>query len=86
MRSALLAFGATAVLFSSVAIAHTPGLSVAEVLAKSDALQKKGMLAIFSSDLGLIKAEARRDIPPQQRGMSSVQGFADFMRAKYPCR
>ena len=108
----------------------TPGLSVADVLAKSDALERKGLLAMFSSDLGLIKAEARRDmnafaaalqaankahrplpacppedangwkftfntdevlkfyrsIPPQHRGMSSVQGFADFMRAKYPCR
>jgi len=108
----------------------TPGLSVADVLAKSDSLERKGMLAVFSSDLSEIKAEAKRDIdafaeaiqaankahrplpacppqdangwkftfntdevlkfyrsmPPQQRGMSSVQGFGEFMRIKYPCR
>ena len=110
--------------------AQAPSLSVADVLAKSDALEKKGMLAMFSSDLGQIKAEANRDIqafaatlqaankahrplpacppqdangwkftfntdevlkfyrsiPPQQRGMSSVQGFAQYMKVKYPCR
>jgi hypothetical protein len=111
--------------------AAQPGpLSVADVIVKSDALEKKGMLAIFSSDVGAIKAEANRDIqafvatlqaankahrplpacppqdangwkftfntdevlkfyrsiPPQQRGISSVQGFAQFMKVKYPCR
>jgi hypothetical protein len=89
------------------------------------------MLAIFSSDLRLIRAEANRDlqafgmdyftarqvhrplpacppkdgpdklkitvdtdellkfyrtIPPQQRGMSSRQAFAEFMKVKFPCR
>jgi len=27
-----------------------------------------------------------RSIPPQQRAISSVQGFAEFMRIRYPCR
>jgi hypothetical protein len=110
--------------------AQTPGLSVADVVAKSDSLERKGMLAIFSSEVGQIKAEATRDIhafaatlqaanrahrplpacpprdangwnftfdaedvlkfyrsiPPQRRGMSSIQGFAAYMQAKYPCR
>jgi len=119
-------------LFAAVALlAGRPvSLSVADVLSKSDALQKKGMLAIFSSDVGAIKAEANRDIqafaatlqaanrahrplpacpprdsngwkftfntdevlkfyrsiPPQQRAISPVQGFAEFMRIRYPCR
>ena len=129
MHSVLCSLAAITLFASSAAAAAQP-LTVADVLAKSDALEKKGMLAIFSSDLSLIKAEAKRDmdafasalqaankahrplpacppqdangwkftfntdevlkfyrsIPPQQRGMSSVQGFADFMRAKYPCR
>ena len=42
--------------------AASPPLTVIDVLAKSEALQKKGMLAMFSSDLGLIKAEADRDM------------------------
>lgn len=111
------------------AAAQTSSLSVADVLTKSDALEKRGMLAVFSSDLRLIKAEAQRDvdafavqlrtarnahrtlpacppessdgwkiafdteevlryyrsIPPQQRGISSRQAFAEFMRIKYPC-
>lgn len=127
MRRILLTL---AVISSSAAAAPAQPLSVAEVIAKADGLEKKGMLAIFSSDVGLIRAEANRDvqafasaiqaanrehrplpacpprdsdgwkftfntdeilkfyraIPPQQRGMSSVQGFADFMRVKYPCR
>jgi hypothetical protein len=44
------------------AAAQSPPLSVADVLSKSDALQKKGMLAMFSSDVGLIKAEAKLDL------------------------
>ena len=115
---------------AAMALFASPALSVADVIAKSDALEKKGMLAIFSSDVGEIKAEAKRDIdafavtlqtahkahrplpacppedasgwkftfnseevlkyyrsiPPQRRGMSSVEGFAEFMRIKYPCR
>jgi hypothetical protein len=37
-------------------------MTVAEVLAKADAVQKKGLFAIFSSDLRQIKAEADRDL------------------------
>lgn len=44
------------------AAAQAPSLSVADVLTKSEALEKKGMLAMFSSDLGQIKAEANRDM------------------------
>jgi hypothetical protein len=62
VRSSLFAFAAIPVLSSPVGSAPRLGLTVADVLAKSDALQTKGMLAIFSSDLGLIKAEAKRDI------------------------
>ena len=123
----MMLLGAVALM---AAAAQAPSLSVADVLAKSDTLEKKGMLAIFSSDLGQIKAEANRDmdafggemvsarkahrplpacppevqhgwkityttdevlryyrsIPPQRRGMSSVQAFAEFMKLKYPCR
>jgi hypothetical protein len=130
MRPILLAFAAIAILGPAAAAAQGPGLSVADVLAKSDALEKKGMLAVFSSDLRVIRAEAQRDvdafagqlrsahnahrplpaclpqdssgwkltfdteeilkyyrsIPPQRRGMSSVEAFAEFMKVKYPCR
>ena len=130
MRPVMLALAAIALLSPVAAFAQGPGLTVADVIAKSDALERKGMLAIFSSDVGAIKAEANRDIqafaatlqsanrahrplpacpprdangwkftfnadevlnfyrsiPPPQRGMSSVQGFAQYMKATYPCR
>jgi hypothetical protein len=47
---------------SLIALRWPRCLSVADVLAKSDALEKKGMLAIFSSDLRLIRAGAQRDV------------------------
>ena len=37
--------------------ARAEAMSSAEFLAKADALKAKGMLAIFSSDLGLLKTE-----------------------------
>jgi hypothetical protein len=51
-------------LLAAIALFAVPtrGLSVADVLAKSDALERKGMLAMFSSDLSQIKAEAQRDV------------------------
>jgi hypothetical protein len=44
-----------------LAAAQLP-MSVGEFLAKADGLQHKGMLAMFSSDLGLLKAQARQDL------------------------
>ena len=35
---------------------------MADVLSKAEALQRRGVLAFFSSDLRLIKAEAQRDL------------------------
>ena len=62
MRPILLAFAAIAILGPAAAAAQGAGLSVADVIAKSDALEKKGMLAVFSSDVRVIKAEAQRDV------------------------
>jgi hypothetical protein len=42
--------------------AQTAQLSVADVLVKADALQRKGVFAVFSSDLRAIKAEANSDL------------------------
>jgi hypothetical protein len=44
------------------AAAQAAPLSVADVLAKGDALERKGVFAIFSSDLRAIKAEANSDL------------------------
>lgn len=37
-------------------------MTVGEFVAKADSLQRRGMLALFSSDLRLLKAEAKRDL------------------------
>jgi hypothetical protein len=42
--------------------AQTAQLSVADVLVKADALERKGVFAIFSSDLRGIRAEGQRDL------------------------
>jgi hypothetical protein len=107
-----------------------PSISVGDFLAKADALEKKGMVAMFSSDARVIKAVSKADIdafaaqlvgafkahralpacvpmqgdkfnftvtsdevlryyraiPPQRRGISSRQAFAEFMSRKFPCR
>jgi hypothetical protein len=122
-----MVLGALALLAAGTAQATS--MSVADLLAKADSLQRKGMFAMFSGDVGLIKAEAKRDLdafaaeligaakthralpacppkagdtykfafttdevlqfyrsmPPQQRSMSSKDGFAAFMAKKYPC-
>jgi hypothetical protein len=55
----------TMVLAASVAIVSGPALagdgdmSVAAFLAKADALKAKGPMALFSSDIGLLKAEGQ---------------------------
>ena len=36
---------------------HAQAMPVAQFLAKADALQKKGAMALFSSDMGLLKRE-----------------------------
>jgi len=45
-----------------LAAASAPSITVADFLTKADALQKKGMLAMFSSDLGLLKSVTKGDI------------------------
>jgi hypothetical protein len=41
--------------------APAEAMTAAEFLAKADALKAKGMMALFSSDLGLLKAEITAD-------------------------
>lgn len=53
MKKKLLA----AVLLAAVPIAAADAMDVATFLAKADALQKKGMLALMSSDYKLLKSE-----------------------------
>jgi hypothetical protein len=55
-----MVLGALALL--AAAAAQATSLSVADLLAKADSLQRKGVLAMFSSDVGLIKAEAKLDL------------------------
>jgi hypothetical protein len=49
-------------LLAAIALFAAAQLSVADVLAKADALQRKGVFAVFSSDLRAIKAEANSDM------------------------
>jgi hypothetical protein len=49
---------AFAFLLSSAAIAAPGDMSVATFLAKAEKLQAKGMMALMSSDIGVLKAEA----------------------------
>lgn len=51
-----LIFGGAAAL-TLLLPAAANAMSVAEFLSKADALQAKGMMAMFSSDIGLLKAE-----------------------------
>ncbi|MEA3051502.1 MAG: hypothetical protein QOG72_405 [Sphingomonadales bacterium] len=53
MKKKLLA----AVLLAAAPIAAADAMDVATFLAKADALQKKGMLALMSSDYKLLKSE-----------------------------
>lgn len=48
---------AIALLAAPLAPAHARAMPVATFLAKADALQKKGALALLSGDVGLLKAE-----------------------------
>jgi hypothetical protein len=48
---------AAALLFASIPLADAQAMTVAEFLQRSEALKDKGALALFSSDLGLLKKE-----------------------------
>ena len=54
----ILAFGLVACLFAVTANAGPGDMSVATFLAKAEKLQAKGMMALMSSDIGVLKAEA----------------------------
>ena len=47
------------VLLVAAPLAGLQAMNVAEFLQKADRLQKKGMAAMFSSDMGLLKTEIR---------------------------
>ncbi len=59
MKTKLLVGFALAGLALVPASAFAQAMSVATFLAKADALEKKGMLALMSSDVGLLKAEVQ---------------------------
>jgi hypothetical protein len=69
-RGAITAAGVAVIL---PAAAHT--MTVADFLGKADALQAKGMMAMFSSDIGLLKAEIKN---------ASVAYRADVTAGKPP--
>lgn len=50
-----------AILAALFLCARAEAMTAAEFLAKADALKAKGMMALFSSDLGLLKAEITAD-------------------------
>ena len=54
---ASLAAMLTALTLAAPALAATGDMTVATFLAKADALKKKGAMALFSSDIKLLKAE-----------------------------
>ena len=54
MRRILLGFLLAAAPLGAL---HAQAMPVAQFLAKADALQKKGAMALFSSDIGLLKRE-----------------------------
>ncbi len=59
MRGTLGAIGAAAVMLAAVpAEAQSPSISVATFLSKVTALKAKGAMALFSSDVGLLKRES----------------------------
>lgn len=59
---------ALAVLVAAAPLAPAAAMDVATFLAKADALERQGVMALLSSDYGLLKAE--------------VQGAADRLRAE----
>lgn len=54
-----IALGCGVVLATGTAIAAAGDMSVATFLAKADALKAKGMLAMLSPDIGVLKTEAQ---------------------------
>lgn len=57
-RKNFVAFGFVACLFAVTANAAPGDMSVATFLAKAEKLQAKGMMALMSSDIRVLKAEA----------------------------
>jgi hypothetical protein len=55
----LFAFMAALLLLPAAALAAPGDMSVATFLAKADALQAKGVTAMFSSDVGVLKSEGK---------------------------
>ena len=55
----LIAFMAALLLLPVAALAAPGDMSVATFLAKADALQAKGVTAMFSSDVGVLKSEGK---------------------------
>jgi len=50
---------AAGLFFATTAVAESGEMSVATFLAKADALKAKGILAVGSSEIGLLQAEAK---------------------------
>ena len=63
---------ATLAMLVATPVAQTRPMSVADVMAKADAIQRKGMLAIFSSEVGAIKAEAQEDVDAFGRELANA--------------
>ncbi|MFM5885351.1 MAG: hypothetical protein ACKOQ3_08535 [Novosphingobium sp.] len=59
-------------LLASPALAAPGDMSVAAFLAKADALRAKGAMALFSSDMGVLKSE----------GMAAGMAYRDRLRAE----
>ena len=72
MRVSSMALLVAAGLLASPAIAAPGDMTVATFLAKADALRAKGAMALFSSDMGVLKSE----------GMAAGMAYRDRLRAE----
>jgi hypothetical protein len=85
-----LMIGVAALLTVSAAASASGDMSVATFLAKSDALKAKGIFALTSSDVALLKSEAKAEgaaYPESARaGVSVTTATADLMKKRYPCK
>lgn len=59
MRTAILLIAASLLLIPGTLAAAPGDMTVADFLQRADKLQKKGMLAMFSGDMKLLKGEAQ---------------------------
>jgi hypothetical protein len=62
-----LALGIVIAAFAAAPAVAAAPMDVATALAKADALQKKGMLALFSADMRLLKQEVGGDVDALER-------------------